>query len=78
MSQAKVDRYKQEKANRKKTLARNKVKTAIAKVCACVVALAIVCWAGYSIYNYWEANRPVKTFYCTTAALDDYLSSLSE
>ena len=32
MSQAKVDKYKNEKANRKKTNARNKVKRVIARI----------------------------------------------
>lgn len=34
MSQAKVDKYKNEKANRKKTNARNKVKRVIARIVA--------------------------------------------
>ena len=42
MSQAKVDAYKKEKANRKKTMARNKVKHTIAKVCVAIAGVAIV------------------------------------
>ena len=40
MSQAKVDRYKKEKANRKKTLAMNKIKRKIAIVCGWAVLVS--------------------------------------
>ena len=41
MSQAKVDKYKNEKANRKKTNARNKVKRVIARIVAAAAVVAI-------------------------------------
>ena len=40
MSQAKVDKYKNEKANRKKTNARNKVKRVIARIVAAEIGRA--------------------------------------
>ena len=46
MSQEKVNRYKEEKANRKELLAKEKKKQAVTKVCAGVIALALVCWIG--------------------------------
>ena len=48
MSQEKVDRYKKEKANRKKTNARNKVKRAAERVVTVVVLAVLVGWGGYS------------------------------
>lgn len=42
MSQAKVDKYKNEKANRKKTNARNKVKRVIARIVAAAAVVALV------------------------------------
>ena len=45
MSQAKVDKYKNEKANRKKTNARNKVKRVIARIVAAAAVVALVGWA---------------------------------
>ena len=48
MSQAKVDKYKNEKANRKKTNARNKVKRVIARIVAAAAVVALVGWGGYS------------------------------
>ena len=41
MSQEKVNRYKEEKANRKEILAKEKRKQALTKVCAGVIALAL-------------------------------------
>ncbi len=78
MSQAKVDAYKKEKANRKQSMAREKVKRTIGKVCASLVAVALVAWIGYSGVKSFENRRPLETIYCQTDALDDYLSSLSE
>lgn len=75
MSQAKVEQYKKEKANRKKTMAKEKAKGVFARVCACIILLAIVGWAGYSGYQYYEENRPTKTYYADNSALTEYLSS---
>ena len=51
MSQEKVNRYKEEKANRKELLAKEKKKQAMMKAGAGVVVLALVCWLGYSVYD---------------------------
>ena len=56
MSQAKVDRYKEEKANRKKVMRKEKIR----KCAVAVVAAALVVWIGYSAYNMYESSRPVK------------------
>ena len=76
MSHAKVEQYKKEKANRKKTLAKEKRKHVAAVVCGWVAALAIVAWAGVSGYNYYEDHKPAKTYHVSTTDLDNYLSSL--
>ena len=67
MSQEKVNRYKEEKANRKEILAKEKRKQAVTKVCAGVIALALVGWIGDSVYD--MAKRDAS-------ALDSYLSSM--
>jgi hypothetical protein len=77
MSQAKVDRYKKEKANRKKTLKREKAGRMAGRICAWAILVVIVGWAGYSGYQYYEDNRPVKTFYTDVSAVSDYLNGLS-
>lgn len=78
MSQEKVERYKQEKANRKKTLAREKMKRNVSRVCAWAILLLIVGWAGYSGYQYYEAKQPAKTIFCQTTEIDNYMESLAE
>ncbi len=77
MSQAKVDRYKQEKANRKKTMARNRVKRICGMVLGWAIAALILCWAGYNGYRYYESHRPTETFFCDTSDLSDYIQALN-
>ncbi|MGN1157734.1 MAG: hypothetical protein ACI4TK_16265 [Agathobacter sp.] len=76
MSQAKVDKYKVEKANRKAIMAKEKRQKMIIKIVGSVIGVALVAWigisAGISIYN----SRPVDTIYVTTAGIDDYLNEL--
>lgn len=76
MSQAKVDQYKREKANRKKIMARDKAKHLAGTICGWVILAAIAGWAGYSIYHYYESNKPIETVYCDTSDLDDYLEGI--
>ena len=42
MSQAKVDKYKKEKANRKKEMAKQKTEKIIGIICGCAILVAIV------------------------------------
>ncbi len=85
MSQAKVDRYKEEKRNRAKIMAKEKREWMLMKVGGAVLALAIVGWAGGSIY--YNVTHPATTqeeqapeekpvYTVNTGALDDYLGSL--
>lgn len=76
MSQAKVDRYKQEKANRKKIMAQEKRKHILAVACGWIVAIAIIGWAGYSAYNVYENNKPMETIYANLDSINDYMDSL--
>jgi hypothetical protein len=78
MSQEKVDRYKKEKANRKKTLKKEKYKSIAIRICTVLICAVIVGWGGYSIYNRYEKSRPTKYLTLDPSALEDYLGSLSE
>ena len=51
MSQAKVDRYKEEKKNRKKIMAKEKRMRIAGYIVGCLVAVGIIGWAGYSGYS---------------------------
>ncbi len=78
MSQAKVDQYKKEKANRKETMAKEKRKRMISKICWSVAGVVLLAWVGVSSINFVKENRPVETIYVDTAELDGYLNSLYE
>ena len=78
MSQAKVDKYKAEKANRKEIMAKEKRQKMLVKIIGSVIGVGLVAWigvsAGVAVYN----SRPVDKIYVTTAGLDDYLNDLFE
>lgn len=78
MSQAKVDKYKAEKANRKEIMAKEKRQKMLVKIVGSIIGVVLVAWiavsAGVSIYN----SRPVDKIYVTTAGLDEYLNGLSK
>lgn len=77
MSQEKVNRYKEEKANRKELMAKEKRKQKLSKLCAGVVALVLVCWLGYSVYD--TATRPdTSAVEIDASALDEYLTTVGE
>ena len=71
MSQAKVDRYKKEKADRKKTM-RN-----VKRCVAGVIVLAIVGWFGYSAYDLHSSNQERAVAEVNYDSVKDYLSTLS-
>lgn len=80
MSQAKVDRYKEEKANRKKVMKKEKTLRMVSVICSSVVCLVIVGWIGYSAYGYFRTGNTADTTVSRTEvnvdALSDYLSTL--
>lgn len=78
MSQEKVDRYKAEKANRKKIMARERRMHLLAVVCGWAVVIGIVGWAGYSAYNIYENSKPMETIYANLDPINDYMQSLTE
>ena len=54
MSQAKVDRYKDEKKNRKKNMKKEKVQNINRRCAVCDIAVAMIGSAGYSVLNLYE------------------------
>lgn len=58
MSQAKVDKYKKEKKNRKKTIKRKKMKAAAGFIVLCVIVGAAIGYPlGQKIYKDYAAER---------------------
>lgn len=83
MSQAKVDRYKEEKKNRSKIMKKQKMEWLLTKVALGVFGVVVVGWAGVSVYQNVTAkpqNATVETesYTVNTSALDDYLNGLAE
>lgn len=76
MSQEKVDRYKQEKANRKKTMAREKLKKKLYILAGVLVTAAFVVWIGWSVYAEKKAaedeSRQMSEL---QAQLEEYLAT---
>ena len=77
MSQEKVDRYKQEKANRKQIMAKEKRMHRLAVLCGWVIVIAVVAWAGFSAYRVYENSRPMETIYANLNPINDYIDSLN-
>ena len=76
MSQAKVDRYKEQKANRQQIMPKQKREKMMWKVGGSVVAVALVVWIGFSAFNKFYV--PPRTAYeVNTAAMDEYLNTLT-
>ena len=83
MSQAKVDKYKEEKKNRKKIMAREKGQWFLTQAALTVAGLAIVAWVGIGAYQAITApsgdeTAEVKTYTIDNSALDDYIATLTE
>lgn len=76
MSQAKVERYKEEKRNRKETMARDKKKRMVSTAALAVVGVVLLGWIGTSAYQVYENSKPMETIYTDLTALDDYMSGL--
>ena len=77
MSQEKVDRYKEQKKNRKAIQAKKKRNALITKVCASLVVLALVAWLGYSVVDSYEKKQNSGPVTADITALDDYVMSLN-
>lgn len=77
MSQEKVDRYKQEKANRKKNLKKDRLMNGVRKTVLTVAALALVGWLGYSAYQSHEAGKERPVAQVDYDAVNNYLGKLT-
>ncbi len=78
MSQAKVDKYKEQKVHRKEIMKKEKTASTIRKSVAAVVAVALIGWAGYSAYNVYESYQPNESVEVDYTAMDNLVTGLSE
>lgn len=77
MSQEKVDRYKEQKRNRKAIRAKKKRNAMITKVCCGVAVVALATWIGYSFVDSYQTKANSEPVTADLTALDDYMSSLA-
>lgn len=77
MSQEKVDRYKEQKRNRKAIQARKKRNSLIAKGCAGLLVLALATWLGYSAWDSYETKQNSGPVTADITALNEYTTALS-
>lgn len=76
MSQAKVDRYKEEKANRKEIMRKRKMQDNMRSAVLGLVALVLVGWIGYSAWGVYEDAQPRDVVEIDYDAIDTYLNEL--
>lgn len=76
MSQAKVDKYKQEKASRQQTMKKEKRNHKIRIAVGALVVLVLAGWIGYSVVDKAE-NRELETVYFDMSAVEDYINELT-
>lgn len=78
MSQEKVDRYKKEKANRKKNLKKEKFQNILRKCVVGVVGLVLIGWIEYSAYGTYESNKPKDKVQIDYTAVNDLTQNLAD
>ena len=80
MSQAKVDYHKEQKYHRKKLVKKQKVQRVVGTIAATVVAVALIGWVGFSMYNKQQDEKAAEITKLTldSSALSDYTSSLND
>ena len=76
MSQAKVERYKEDKKNRKEIMAKEKRANMLRALAGGVVLVVILGWIGVSAYDMYQASQPLETVYVDTTAIDEYMGTL--
>lgn len=76
MSQEKVDRYKQEKANRKKIMHKQRMMGVLRKCVLSLAGLALVAWLGFSAYDMYESGKERIVVETDYTPITDYMDSL--
>ena len=77
MSQAKVDRYKEQKANRKEIMKKEKRMRTLRNCVATLVIVALLGWIGVSGYQMVSTDQENQAVEVDYSAINDYLNGLS-
>lgn len=78
MSQEKVDRYKEQKANRKEMMKKAKRAELIRNCVASVVLVAVIAWVGYSGVTYIIKHQPRPEVDVNYTSVADYVEGLNK
>ena len=78
MSQEKVAKYKEAKANRKETMKKEKRARLIRNTVVGVVCVAALGWVGYSAVTYYMNNQPRLNVEVDYSAIEDFAENLAE
>lgn len=78
MSQEKVTKYKEEKANRKDAVKKQKRAKFIRNSVMGVLLIAIIGWVGYSAVISYQESKPRQEAEIDYTAIDEYINGLSE
>lgn len=78
MSQAKVDAYKEAKANRKETIKKEKRGRMLRTGIAAILVVALLGWVGVSLSNNIIQQQKSETVSINYDAINDYLTTLEE
>ena len=76
MSLAKVDRYKEEKKNRKREVQKTKRQQRLVKVIVPIIVIVIAAWIIYSGVTFYQEQRPVSEVQVDLSAISDYMGGL--
>ena len=77
MSQKKVDMYKQEKANRKQIMRKQRMMGILRKCVLSLAGLALIAWLGFSGYDMYESGKGRVVAEADCSPVTDYIGSLS-
>ncbi len=77
MSQEKVAKYKESKANRKELMKKEKQARQVRRVVAGVVCAVVLAWVGYSAVTYLQENQPRQEVQVDYTAIDEYADTLA-
>ena len=77
MSQAKVEKYKEQKANRKQAMKKEKIQKIVRNSIASVVVVAALVWVGYSGVTSIIDNIPREEVKVDYNAISNYESALN-
>ena len=82
MSQKKVDKYKEEKANRKQIIKKEKRLLRLEQIGLSLVTILLVVWVGFSFYHKATEKGDVEETAVTTdvniTAIEDFMGTLED